>query len=211
MGRRGIEILLDHLRGKAVTGREAVPMDLIIRQSCGCPDPMAAQASVKLGREENERLGQTPESLQKTTLEAMTQVAESLELDSEWLGRLLAAFIADVEQGSSNGNGLFQRTLEAGLRQAAGNSIGNWQNVISVLRRYWLPALKDDALARALDLCQQARTMIGAKAEQQKAYRAFQTEQTARILREIGASLIAAFDVDGMINVLARELPKRAN
>ena len=42
--RRATEMLLALLAGTPVTGQVILPTQLLIRQSCGCPDPLVAQA-----------------------------------------------------------------------------------------------------------------------------------------------------------------------
>ena len=47
--RRATEMLLALLAGAPVTGQVILPTQLLIRQSCGCPDPLVAQAAADVG------------------------------------------------------------------------------------------------------------------------------------------------------------------
>ena len=47
--RRATEMLLALLAGASVTGQVILPTQLLIRQSCGCPDPLVTQAAVEPG------------------------------------------------------------------------------------------------------------------------------------------------------------------
>ena len=48
--RRATEMLLALLAGAPVTGQVILPTQLLIRQSCGCPDPLVTQAAAGAGR-----------------------------------------------------------------------------------------------------------------------------------------------------------------
>ena len=47
-GRTATEMVLALLAGAPVTGQVILPTQLLIRQSCGCPDPMVTQAAAEV-------------------------------------------------------------------------------------------------------------------------------------------------------------------
>ncbi|HLF02430.1 MAG TPA: ATP-binding protein, partial [Anaerolineales bacterium] len=67
--------------------------------------------------------------------------------------------------------------------------------------------LDHSAQAKAEDLFEQARVMIGEAAQRAQAYRQFQAERQAETLRDIGQALITTFDVDKLTDALADRLP----
>ena len=81
--------------------------------------------------------------------------------------------------------------------------------MISALRRQTLPYLRDsETLLRAENQWQQARVLIGKVAQHALGYREVLAEQRMGVLREIGAALITTFDSAGLMDVLARQLPR---
>ncbi len=83
-----------------------------------------------------------------------------------------------------------------------------WQEVVSALRRHLRPYLDGDALSRAENLWQQARVLVGEMAWRELANQALRAELQAIRLRDIGSALITTFDVEGLIDVLVKGLPR---
>jgi PAS domain S-box-containing protein len=84
-----------------------------------------------------------------------------------------------------------------------------WANVISALRRCVLPYLGDSRLlAQAEDFWLQAQVMVGETAQQAQRHQAAQLEEQTKILNEIRTALITTFDMNGLMDTLARELPR---
>ena len=61
-------------------------------------------------------------------------------------------------------------------------------------------------LARAEDLWQQARVMIGEMCKQIQVQRQWQARQQAKALSEIGQALVTTFDVEGLMDELVEGL-----
>jgi PAS domain S-box-containing protein len=143
-------------------------------------------------------------------LAEMRQAAETAtaELHPGWADQLLAAFSTEL-QGEPPGD--FLLALEALLRQVIvrAGQMEVWPNVISALRRCALPHLDEGQVRqRAEDLWLQAQVLIGEIAQQAQRYQTAQAEQQSRVLAEIGSVLITTFDVEGLMNILAQELPR---
>jgi PAS domain S-box-containing protein len=101
--------------------------------------------------------------------------------------------------------------LDGILRQVivAEGQVEVWANVISALRRCILPYLGDSRLlAQAEDLWLQAQVMVGETAQQAQRHQAAQLEEQTKILNEIRAALITTFDMNALMDTLARELPR---
>jgi hypothetical protein len=125
------------------------------------------------------------------------------------IGMLLASFDHEM---ANRAPGFFLASLEESLYQgmAHGESLEDWQDVISAFRRRLLPALHGDegALRQAENLCQQARVLIASIQEQQLAKQQAIKRQEEILLHQVSRSLIATFDVAGLMNILAGELPR---
>jgi PAS domain S-box-containing protein len=196
------------LEGEEVPECVNVPLKLIIRQSCGCVNPAVAQAAVgpvSVTGELSEAAAQRGKILAEMSQAADTAAAG---LNSDWADQLLAAILTELEDESP---GDFLPTLDMILRQvmAAGGQVMVWQNVISAMRRCVVPYLGcNEVLQRADDLWLQAQVMIGEIARRAQGYQAWQAGEQADILNQIETALITTFDVEGLMHILAQELPR---
>ncbi|MCP4543823.1 MAG: substrate-binding domain-containing protein [Chloroflexi bacterium] len=216
---KATEMVLAQLRGENVPEQVTLPTELIVRQSCGCFDPMVVQAAIgpmlhppkgaAAGETFMTTLADTRGQILADMVKAVGAVPESI--GSDWADQLLDAFAAAVHP-SGSASGVFLSALNGMLRQVmvAGGKISVWQGALSALHRYMWPFLleKKEVLHRAEDVWQQARVMIGETAERAQAYRQLQAEQQAATLREIDQSLITMFDIVELMNVMAKELPR---
>lgn len=227
-GYQAVETVLALIDGQSVPEKTVVPSRLVVRQSCGCLDP----AVVKAVAEQVEGTTQAFETAfaikRKKILEAMRQALEILpkDLAPDWAEHLLDAFATALREKSPD---IFLREFDNVLRQViaaenipptspsnplrrgSGQDVMVWQNVISTMYCQMLPCFGDQdarALHRAENLWQQARIMIGEAVQRTQVRWEIQAKQQAEILRKIGASLITTFDVGGLMDVLAGELPQ---
>jgi anti-anti-sigma regulatory factor len=214
MGQKALEMILAILAGEQVSERTTLPAELVIRQSCGCLSSTIVQAVSELqpavelttGQRDLRTLsGAQREEILASMAQTVEGYAEDLAL--EWTGRLLDTFITDVNE-ESQGN--FLRKLGKILCQAGakGNDVVSWQKAISAMRLHLLPYLDGELLLRAEDLWQLARMIVGEVAQRVQAYQVLQAERQPQILREIGASLITTFNVNDLMDVLAKGLPR---
>jgi PAS domain S-box-containing protein len=216
LGRQAAETLLAQLAGQEVLEEVEVPARLIVRQSCGCVDPKVKQ--VLAGPVTRTDAAEPLEvSLTGQRESIMTEMMETVEkaaagLSPNWAEQLLDSFVAALttaETGEASAR--FLSTLDEILRQvlAAEGDIEVWPQVLSILRRQLLPYLSiDEARDRAEDLWLQAQMTIGEVRQRAQAYRDLQAEQRKRILGEIGTTLATNFDVNDLVGILARELPR---
>ena len=207
-GRAAANKLLDVMEGAQVPQETIVPSQLMIRQSCGCLDAMVVQAAigpvaVQGASFESAVALRRDEILAAMEQQAVTPVSQSLG----WEERLLDGFASDLKGESQDA---FLSALNWALRQViiAGEAVTDWQGVISALRRQVAPYLDGQELRRAEDLWQQARAMIGEAAQRAEGRRRRQDDEMTQAVREIGTALIAAFDLDGLTDVLVDRLPE---
>jgi PAS domain S-box-containing protein len=219
LGRRGAEVLLAQLRGEEVPERTILPMQVMVRRSCGCPDPAVALAAARpvggrSGRRVSRKKVGTILAAQRASIVAEMAQAIEASADGQALGRLeqlVDAFgqeLAASAKLKGESAGVFLAALDEVLRQvvATGGDVAVWQNAVSALRHHILSSLGDTASSRAENLWQQARVAIGEMAQRVQAYQTLQAAQQAKVLREIGQALITTFDVQELMNVLAEGL-----
>jgi DNA-binding LacI/PurR family transcriptional regulator/anti-anti-sigma regulatory factor len=220
MGWQAVELLLALIRGEEMPDVVTLSSELVVRQSCGCADPLVTQAAAGPVERTGGGLGVAWAAHRGEILAEMVQEAGSLatHVDPDWPDRLLDAFVAALTAGSSESPGLFLRELDDVLRQtvsagdgsASGSEQGPeaWHDIISVLYRHAWPYLDGEALVRGEDLGQQARMIIAEAARRAQAYRALQTERRDQVLYDVGEALITTFDVGELMDVLAAQLPQ---
>jgi len=199
MGWQAVEMLLALLSGNDVPPHTTVPMELVIRQSCGCQSQ--AEVLVTAG------IGAALTSGHDATLMEMAHAVGSSPETLKQAASLLESFTTEINGTAS---GAFLVALKAILRQVQ-NTEGNiavWQNALSALRRSLLPGLDGERRLYAENTWQQARVVIGETAERARAYQAWQAEQQAQTLHEISAALISISDVTGMMQILSEQLPR---
>ncbi len=211
-GQRAAEMALALLRGEPVPERVVLPTRLLVRQSCGCPDPLVAEAA----------LAPLP----------VGEVAAQVEspLQDGGAAQLLDAFILEMAASAAPGGGARPAGTEPGtspapapvaapgpflvalaeiLRRSAekGESLSNWHSVISALRLRTRPYLAGPALAAAENLWQQARVTIGETVQRVQAYRRLQAEEQSWRLAEVTQALSTAITVPELADLLAGALP----
>ncbi len=214
-GRQAAQLLLAMLAGEAVPDQVVLPTHLIVRQSCGCPDPTIAQAKVEMTPTPLTLAGLNPSAAPPWTavradlLATVEQAMGEDEKAPEWAKRFMDAFLADLG-GKSPGACL--PILESILRQvaAAEGDVAAWQVAISTLRGQTLPFLLGDgqALIRAENIWHQARVLIGDWAQRAQARREWLAQQQADTLRRMSRVLATATSISELIEVLAQELPQ---
>ena len=216
-GRTAVEMILAQLRGGDVPLLTNMATELVIRQSCGCPDPIVLQGatgSALAGPMLQTTGDKTPALTFRTAGEflqaEMIKVTQSTfeDLDPAWIKRLLVAFSDDV-QGDSIG--AFVSALDEAIRHtlAIKREVRAWQSLISEHRRLVLPFLTDrEYLHRAEDLWQQARVIIAEATHRSGGLQATLAHQQADILHGIGETLITTFDLSESIEALSSGLPR---
>lgn len=203
------ETLLEMMAGQPVPAQVIMPTQMVIRQSCGCLDPVVVQAVTDPAQPNGIPFDALPAAQREAIITEMTQAAGMSEVGptSDWARHLLDGFVTAIKARSSE---LFLQELDELLRQVGtmGGNVEAWQSGLSVLRRRLLPYLEGEVLARADDLWQQMRVMIGQAAKRIQAYHTLQAEHQAETLRQLSRSLFTTFDLASLINVLAESLPR---
>jgi anti-anti-sigma regulatory factor len=211
-GYRAVETLLALIKGEPVSERTIVPSSLVVRQSCGCLDPTVAQAAMEPVEKKASSFKAAFTAERDNILTGMRQALDaSVEgLASDWAERLLETFSTALKEETP---AIFLREFDDILRQttATRGDVAVWQNVVSAMYRQMLPCFGEQDVSirhEAENLWQQARVMTGETAQRAQAYHGFRTEQQMQLLREIEQALIATFNVETLVGVLAEGLPR---
>ena len=210
MARRAAEMLLALLDGKPVPERVLLASRLMVRQSCGCPDPLVSEAVVVSPHTHDRPVAGGLNARGPAILahmaecwELMMEDAPAFQLEKVW-----AAFIEEMA-GSASGS--FLDALAEILPETL-NTEGNvsrWQSALSTLRRESLPHLRDrSAWLRADNLWQQARVMLGEAGQRAQAYQALRAQEETRVLAGIGQALGNAVDLADVEQAVVQALPR---
>ncbi len=210
MARRATEMLLAVLDGKPVPERVLLASRLLVRQSCGCPDPLVSEAA-ELPAHTHERPPAAGLNARRAAI--LTHMAECWELMMEaaptpQLEKVLDAFIEETTRGVQGGflavlGGILQETLDTE------GGVSRWQSTISILRREALPYLRDrSAWLRAENLWQQARVMLGETGQRAQAHQALEAQEETRLLAGIGQALGNAVLLADVERAIVQAIPK---
>jgi signal transduction histidine kinase/DNA-binding LacI/PurR family transcriptional regulator len=207
MGVEATEMLLAQIDGQDVPERTVLPLDLVVRQSCGCPlSAIARTVEPVMHLSPEKSNGQVSLSAQREDI--LSKLAQSIDIpaDVEWADRFLDTFIAELEQEDD----AFLTTLGDILRQAAMADVDvfAWQDALSTLRRHTLGHLDCDAASRAGTLLDKARILVGDIARRQEGHRSVLATLRAQELQRLNFTLTADFDLGELVEVCAREIPK---
>ncbi len=218
VARRATEILVDIIDGQTPPPNEILPPEMEIRWSCGCiPETVRQAASEGVGSilPPASRSEDWSVSIDKNrVLAEIIRAGESAlvenvpDLNSDWAERLLDGFLDEL-----NGESPWQflTVLEEILRivMTTGHRVTPWQAVLSAMRRNIRPCLHDVLMVeRAEDLWQQARTLLGDFAEREQGFRRLNDVAQVQIFNSIIQRLMTTFDIDGIMDVLASDLPQ---
>jgi PAS domain S-box-containing protein len=205
-GQRAAEILLALLAGKPVPAQTALPAKLVVRQSCGCQSVWVTQAAAGVTVKEDENFETALATRREQILAEMAQAMGATQSLHKWAGHLLDSFITALKNETPV---TFLQELNELLRQVTvdKSDLFMWQGAVSALRRLTLPYLKGETLMRAEDLWQQTRVMVSQVTQQIQEAWALQAKQQAQIVHKIEQALVSDFDIEQLMNVIARELP----
>jgi PAS domain S-box-containing protein len=212
VGRQAVESVLAMIQGEQVPEQVTVPLQLIVRRSCGCQSPVvtAAAAGLKRRSASSKSWEAALTAGRASVLSDMVQAAGTHPGDvvpPDEAERVLDSFIAEMKGQSP---GTFLAEWEGVLRRVAmaDGNVSVWEGVLSALRRRALPYLEGEPLSQAEDLWQQSRVLVEETAVQARTYANFLAGQRDRVLREIDQILITSPRIEELMNVITQELPR---
>ncbi len=201
-------MVLAMLEGKEVPPKVVLPTQIVVRQSCGCPDPLVTHAKAMPHTEKLDSFtdeirlldslvfGGADSQLQVSTDEPMQRVFPVL----------LKAFL-DESRGKLEGSflGLF---IDA-IQQTAhtNDDFPRWHEIISALRQFAISQLNDTtSRLRIENLVQQARVVIGESARRHYAHQVLQADEKLHSLGEISQSLSVVASIADLTDALESSL-----
>jgi len=206
LGTKAMDLLLAKIAGEEVPSEVLLPTQLIIRQSCGCPDPMVARTT-QLSATASQPVEQASTAQCAQIVAELMPLLGSMADAAGWLEDLLVAFTADMRE--DHGVALVS-TLDKILRQVAqhGDDIPRWQDVISMLRQRLQPPTGDLALSsRAEALWHQARVFVGEAMRKAVAQHQLQMDHENIAVRIFGQALVTTLDFTTLLDIIADRMP----
>jgi PAS domain S-box-containing protein len=210
-GRYAAEMLLDMVAGKVVPEKVTLPTELVIRRSCGCLSPAIIGLKDSSLIETVEKVDPNGPDLRQQALSAIKAAAgnNTGELDNDWAASLLDAFLSTLKNPAK---GTFLPDLDRILRLLGtkGHDIMQWQDSLPGLRTLAMASADIGRNAADIDaLLQQALAIIIEISLWAQAYRRIQAERSALDFNTmISEPLMTAFDIAGLTDVVASQLPQ---
>jgi DNA-binding LacI/PurR family transcriptional regulator/anti-anti-sigma regulatory factor/putative methionine-R-sulfoxide reductase with GAF domain len=172
LGRACLAAMIRLLAGERIADQIVLPTTLVVRQSCGCVDPLVASAIMGPLTKKAESLEKAIVARREEIVSEMVQAVKGALPSEEWAGQLLDAFLEDMSDATKNkaitqiaSSSRFLALLEGVLSQVdiAKGPINEWQGVISIMRRHIAPYVSGVAtLSQAAeDLFHAGRVIIG--------------------------------------------------
>ena len=206
-----VSILLDQLEGKPVQQKTLLPMEIVVRQSCGCMAETVRLAGTSAGQTEDGLKNKTPIEF------VIGEVQKAIERNcfrqsgrknaSEFATMLVNSFVLDLNNRDTNN---FIKTLGQILQAAVvhHDDIGKWQNVISAMRNVLMIQWREQAEnRRAEELWGQARVFIGEAMERLQAYQLLQFRNHSLVESEVNRSVLATLEFEELKSIMAELLP----
>jgi DNA-binding LacI/PurR family transcriptional regulator/anti-anti-sigma regulatory factor/putative methionine-R-sulfoxide reductase with GAF domain len=213
-----IEAMVKVLAGEKIPDQEVLPTALIVRRSCGCIDPLVANATIgPLIKTAEPRRDAIIARRAEIISEMVRAVGETASF-SGWAEQLLDAFLADMSGATADGadaeqasSGRFVTLLDDWLRQldAAKVPMNGWQAVISVIRRHVSPYMPDVAtLSRAEDLFNAGRAVVSEMIQKKWAIREVEDTEQSTAMSYLRDELTVALEEEQVWGVLGTRLPQ---
>ena len=207
-GRQAVHMLLSRIEGADVPEIISLSTAVKVRQSCGCRDPYIIQA--------NQPPATLPLSLEKASpVELRSHVITQLQQATieksvpGWPAKLFDAFTASLDNQMDEP---FLSELQELVQPATMpiSELREWQAVLTELRRWIVPLEqgRTERLERAERLLHQARVMIGEIVARSQGHQEWLRSRQLNNLLQLRQETSAAETLDGLMDILARELPR---
>jgi len=205
LGRQGVEMLLTLMNGQSLPAQSIMPAPLIVRESCGCISKSLLLSNIELGAPEYDI--SISNSTEKRSLDALTAVAQDLNIPVSELENLGKLFESDLESKTSN---QFLSALRQSLVQAQKvrfDAIA-WQNAISVLRQQELSDSNGDIGWLGETLFNQARVLVTEIHQRIFIRQQLKIKRQTEKLLQTFETLITSFGEQLFVDTLYQRLPE---
>jgi signal transduction histidine kinase/DNA-binding LacI/PurR family transcriptional regulator/CheY-like chemotaxis protein len=201
-------MVLTLLEGNAVPPKVILPTRLVLRQSCGCSDPLVTHAKAIPHTEKLDSFTDEIRLLDNLVFgEAFPQVQVPPDDPLRQIFPVLLKLFKAESQGKPDSDflGYFSETLL--LTANTHDAFARWHEIISILRQFAISQLSDaPSRLRIENLSQQARVILGESARRHYAYQTLQADDKQHILGEISQSLSVITSIAELTDVLAHSL-----
>jgi len=210
-GRLAFGALIKRINGEPVDEVNILPVQLVIRWSCGCL-PESVQKAIVLPKEVS-HTGRL-ENKRESALRALFEAAGILENDPakkqylDVFGRTWDIFLVCLRDPEKSETFLkmVQSMVEVLLANGYDSSI--WHNVISTFRKYALGGITSTTtMLHAENLFQQARLLTGELSQRAQAYQRLQSERQEEALNNFSFSMAPAMSLEGIGDAIAKNFP----
>jgi signal transduction histidine kinase/AraC-like DNA-binding protein/ActR/RegA family two-component response regulator len=209
-GQTAMNSVLDLLRGSAAPRRIDIPLEIVIRQSCGCRSWAAEKA--KPGIEPDLLESSSPRELLESRRELLKKVYAGtigqviVRQGDDLFTDFWDGFISDLFDQRSEFLPAVKRLIQA--LGHADDDLTLLQGFLAEHRFLLQPRLPNrDSLSQAENSWQVARLAIAEAVDQIRARQQLASDTLNARLRAVGQLLMTTFDLDALMNVLAQELP----
>ncbi len=210
-GAGALSMLIALMAGHEAPWDVTLPARLRVRRSCGCPSTAVTLAASGPGAYPAGLLADIPSALRAAREECLDEMTSLAGVGEEgrtaWMEPLLDSFIDDIAARSTD---RFRAMLDAVLDRVilAGYETDAWQDAVSALRRRVLSIVPPGAPGGLEDLFSQVRVLVAESSARQRTLRQWRADRLAESVREVGSSLLSAFDVGRIADTLAAGLPR---
>ena len=197
------------LAGRQVPAKVVLPTRLLVRQSCGCADPLVLHARAT---PHTEKLDSFTDEIRLLDSLIFGDPNAQLQIPMEEPVRhvfpaLLKSFL-DESRGRTTGEFIERFSEMLQLTAHTSEAFPRWHEIISILRQFAISQLADsESRLRIENLVQQARIVLGETSRRHYAYQVIQADEKLHILGEINQSMSMTTSIGELIEALERSLP----
>lgn len=209
LGYKAVETVMELLNGKEIPERTYIPTRLIIRQSCGCNSISDGENYPEVFGGKGANSLSSMDALKERIVAELIQSGFESSKAIHSVETLLKDWENDLKRGSNNfTNNL--RGLLGEIRLDTGEVLIRWQNILSALRNISLAVQRGDSgvCGRVEEVIHRARITVNVVGEGLLFNKALRAKRDYKIIQEIAAALITSFNMEGIKNVMFRELPR---
>ncbi|HLO29523.1 MAG TPA: substrate-binding domain-containing protein [Anaerolineales bacterium] len=201
-------MVLSLLDGKQVPTKVVLPTRMVVRQSCGCPDPLVSHAEAM---PHTEKLDSFTNEIRMLDSLVFGGADSQLRIPpDEPMQRLFPALLkAFLDQSRGKAEGEFLRQFVETIQETVhtNDDFPRWHEIISILRQFAISESTDTkSRLRIENLAQQARVLIGEAARRHYAYQVLQADEKLHTLGEINQGLSVVTSMAELADVLERSL-----
>jgi DNA-binding LacI/PurR family transcriptional regulator len=209
IGETAIDVLLGIIEGKTGPDSVHVPVQLVVRESCGCSSSYVVQAAQAGKVRIPEGPGITPASKQAIADSILEGVpAASIVADRNILDGMLKALVEDTENTRQNALVTELRKV-INERVRGGNDVFPLVQIVTGLKGH-IPALwaEKEKILIAENRIAQAYIVIGESEKRVQENLRIEKERKAKDLREVGQALITTFDFNTLKSIVKTHLER---